>query len=104
MDQVLEGGVFNFEVIARNKFGKRIAISDAGVTLSDATLGTVSVNPDGTNGVFTASGGVEGTEVLTPSAAGVVGTEFPLAVVPDNVVASVVIEKMDLSVTVEPTP
>ena len=103
MAQVAEGGTFNFEVVARNKFGTRVTISDATVVLSDSTLGAVSVNPDGTNGVFTAATGVAGTEMLTPTASGVTGDPFSLPVVADNVVASVAIEEMPLTVSVDAT-
>lgn len=101
MAQVSEGGTFNFEVVARNKFGKRLPISDAAVALSDATLGAVTVSVDGTAGVFTAATGVEGTEVMTPSAAGVTGAPFELPVVADAVVASVTIEEVPLTVSIE---
>jgi len=106
-DQVVEGGTFNFEVVARNKFGTRVAVSDAAVALSDDTLGSVTVNPDGTGGVFTAKTGVQGTEQMTPSAAGVTGSAFALPVVADNAVASVGIEVVPLAdvtdVSIAPT-
>jgi hypothetical protein len=91
--QVVEGDSFKFEVVAKNKFGKRVKVSNAAVTL-DPAEGTVSVDADGTNGVFTAG---SAATVLKPSAGGVTGADFAVEVTPDLAVATVAIQPVDTS-------
>ena len=86
---LVEGGVFNFTVVAKNRHGTVVPINDAAVALDDPNLGTVAVNPDGSAGSFTANVGVTGNVNLTPSAKGVTGTPFPLSVVADLDVVTV---------------
>jgi hypothetical protein len=85
---VVQGGTFEYTVVAKNKSGTVLVIDDATVALSTEDLGTNSVNPDGSNGVFTSTDGA-GNVTLTPKAAGVEGKPFVLEVTEDNVVASV---------------
>lgn len=86
---IVEGGVLNFKVVAKNRFGTVVPVTDAAVVLDNPDLGTVSVSGDGSGGVFTAATGKAGAVGLTPSAGGVIGPAFPVAVVADSEVASV---------------
>ena len=91
MADVVEGQVFNFKVVGRNSALREVALSDAAVSLDNAALGSVTVNPDGTGGVFTA-GSVDGSGNLVATAAGVTSAPFPVNVTADNVVATVEIQ------------
>jgi hypothetical protein len=104
MTTLVEGGILNFTVVARNKFGTIVSVSDASVTLSDATLGSVSVSADGSAGVLTASTGVVGSGELVASAAGVSSAPFSFDVVADTTVATVevVVDSTVASVEVVP--
>lgn len=88
---VVQGGSFPFHVEARNKAGNLVPITDATVALSDPSLGSVSVNADGSGGVFIAGAAAVGSEAMTPTAGGVTGAAFVLDVTLDNVIASVAI-------------
>lgn len=103
MEQVMEGGTYGFMVVAKNKFGTVVPVSDAAVALSDSALGSATVPGDGKACSFVANTGVTGTEVMTPSAGGVTGEPFSLPVVPDTVVASVSIQPL-APATVEVVP
>src|SRR5574337_789045 len=96
-EQVVEGGVFQFIVVAKNKFGTVVPVTDAAVAADNAALGSLVVNHDGTGGVFTAATGTTGTVTLTPSAGGVTGTPYPLDVVADMLVTSVTIQPVSAS-------
>lgn len=101
MPSVVEGGTFEFTVVAKNKSGTVVAVGDAAVALSDSTLGTVTVNGDGSGGVFTAV--KAGDVTLTPSAGGTTGTAYPLTVTPDLVVASVeIVPNAPATVEIQP--
>jgi hypothetical protein len=104
MSDLVEGGVLNFKVVAKNKFGTVVPVADAAVALDRTDLGSVTVNPDGSAGVFTAAAGLEGDVVLTPSAGGVTGTPFPVSVKADSVVASVELVPDTAPATVEIQP
>src|SRR5574337_804322 len=91
-EQVVEGGVFQFIVVAKNKFGTVVPVTDVAVATDNAALGSLVVNHDGTGGVFTAATGTTGTVTLTPSAGGVTGTPYPLDVVADMTIVSVTIQ------------
>lgn len=66
---IVVGGTLSFTVVARDSNGKSLAAPQPiTVTINDPTLGTVSVNPDGTNGLFTSSG-IVGTAIITPHSA-----------------------------------
>lgn len=101
---IVEGQVLNFTVVAKNKFGTVVPISDAVVALDDPTLGSLTVNPDGTAGVFTAATGKAGTVNLTPSAGGVTGAAFPVNVKADATVATVELVPEIAPATVEVQP
>lgn len=83
MAEIVEGGSFSFTVVAKNKFGTVVAISDASVT---ASAGTASVDADGKNGVFA---GPVGVSVLTAAAGGKTSDAFPVEVKADTTVATV---------------
>ena len=84
MAQVVEGGVFNFTVVARNKNGR--VVPDKGITAaSDA--GAVVVVDDGSAGVLTA-GAVDGDFTITATDGTLVAPPFPVTVVADNTPAS----------------
>lgn len=101
MTDVVEGGTFEFKVVAKNKSGTVLTISDAAVALDDSTHGSVTVSPDGSGGVFTATSA--GAVTLTPSAGGVTGTPFPLTITPDMVVATVeIVPNPPATVEVQP--
>lgn len=103
MTDVVEGGTFEFTVVAKNKSGTVIAVTDAAVALDSGDFGTVTVSPDGSGGVFTAT--KAGAVVMTPSAGGVTGTPYPLTVTPDTVVVTVeIVPNPPASVTVVPSP
>lgn len=100
---IVQGGTFTFTVVAKNRLGTVIPVTDAAVALADPSLGSVTLNGDGTAGVFTSSGAV-GSEVLTPSAGGTTGTPFALDVQADTAVASVtIVPDAPASVTVQPS-
>ena len=86
---VAPGGVIHFEVQCFNNGGKRIMPTDATVAVNPTTLGTDSVNADGSSGVFTA-GSAEGTGEITARAAGIDATPLPVNVV-DNTITRVTI-------------
>lgn len=88
---VVQGSTFAFHVEARNKAGNIVPITDAAVALSDPALGTVTVNADGTGGVFSSAPTAAGSETMTPSAGGVTGVGFVVDVTADTAVASVAI-------------
>ena len=93
MADVVEGKVFKFSVFFKNAAGRVLASplpSDAAVTEDRDTAGTVSVNADGSNGVFTA-GGVDGPVNLTATAGGFTSDPLALSVVPDPTPSGVVI-------------
>jgi hypothetical protein len=100
---VVEGGSFTFTVVAKNKFGTVLPVTDAAVSVDNPDLGAVTVNADGTGGVFTAAVGKDGDLNLVPSAGGVQGTPFQLTVSGDTTVASVEIVP-DAPATVEVQP
>lgn len=83
-----EGSFWEFTVVAKNSRGTVVPISDASVELDSAELGTVSVNPDGSGGVFQSTDG-PGTVNLTPKAGGVVGVPYPLEITADMGIATV---------------
>ena len=84
MAQVVEGGVLNFTVVARNKNGR--VVPDKGITAaSDA--GAVVVVDDGSAGVLTA-GDVDGDFTITATDGTLVAPPFPVTVVADNTPAS----------------
>jgi hypothetical protein len=87
---VVQGGKWFYEIVATNKFGDRLVPNDADTDVSDSSMGTVSVNPEGTNCSFTSTG-PEGVVTLTPFAGGMSGTPYDLTVVPDTTVANVTI-------------
>jgi hypothetical protein len=78
-----------FEVQCFNAGGHRVTPSDCTVGVDPTTLGTDTINSDGTNGVFTA-GSAEGSGAITARAGGVDAIPLPINVV-DNTIASVVI-------------
>lgn len=86
MAQVVEGGVFNFTVVAKNAAGR--VVLDTGISASvDPTAGTVAVNPDGTGGVFTAAS-VDGDFAITATDGKLTSAPFVVTVTPDNTPAS----------------
>jgi len=84
MAQVVEGGVFNFTVVAKNAAGR--VVPDSGIVVT-ATGGTVTVADDGSAGVFTA-GGVDGDFAITAADAKLTSAPFPVSVVADNTPAT----------------
>ena len=84
MAQVVEGGVFNFTVVAKNAAGR--VVPDSGIVVT-ATGGTVTVADDGSARVFTA-GGVDGDFAITAADAKLTSAPFPVSVVADNTPAS----------------
>jgi hypothetical protein len=84
MAQVVEGGVFNFTVVAKNAAGR--VVPDKGVTVS-ATGGSATVADDGSAGVFTA-GAVDGDFAITATDGTLTSAPFAVAVVADNAPAS----------------
>jgi hypothetical protein len=73
---MIEGGVLNFKVVAKNKFGTVLSVSDAAVSVSDASFGSVSVAADGTGGVFQSVPGVVGQVTLVATAGGLTSAPF----------------------------
>jgi hypothetical protein len=103
MEQILEGQVFRFTVVAKTASGRVVTPTTAAVTLDNAVFGDVTVNPDGTGGVFTSFVGQVGTVNLLPSAEGVTGSPFPVDVQADNVITSVeIVPDAVVSVAVQP--
>lgn len=99
---VKKGGTFTYKVVAKNKDGDVLPISDATVLVSPDGLGSNSVNPDGTGGAFVS--GAAGTVSLTPVAGGVTGTPFSLEITFDTTIASVtIVPDPPASVTVQPS-
>jgi hypothetical protein len=84
MAQVVEGGVFNFTVVAKNAAGR--VVPDKGVTVS-ATGGSATVADDGSAGVFTA-GAVDGDFAITATDGTLTSAPFAVSVVADNTPAS----------------
>lgn len=95
---VVQGGSFAFHVEAR-KAGVLVPITDAAVALSDPALGSVTVNADGTGGVFVAAADAAAPETMTPSAGGTTGTPFVLDITAAPVVVTIV---PDASVAIVP--
>lgn len=85
---VVQGGTFEYTVVAKNKSGTVLSINDAAVSVSPDNLGTNEIQADGSGGKFTSTDG-PGSVSLVPSAAGVTGNAFVLEITEDNVVASV---------------
>jgi hypothetical protein len=96
---VVQGGTFPFHVEAK-KLGVLQPITDAAVALSDPALGTVTVNADGTGGVFTAANDAAAPETMTPTALGVTGAGFVLDITPAPVVVSIVPDSAPVSVAI----
>jgi hypothetical protein len=84
MAQVVEGGVFNFTVVAKNAAGR--VVPDKGVTVS-ATGGSATVADDGSAGVFTA-GAVDGDFAITATDGTLTSAPFAVSVVADNTPAT----------------
>lgn len=84
MAQVVEGGVLNFTVVAKNAAGR--VVPDSGVTVV-ADGGVASVADDGSAGVFTA-GAVDGDFAITATDGKLTSAPFPVSVVADNTPAS----------------
>lgn len=103
-EQVVEGGTFGFIVVAKNKFGTTLPITDATVAV-DAPVGSATINSDGSNGVFTAGTGAAGSCNLVAKVAGVESAPFGIDVVADTAVASVEIQPAAPAVvSVAPAP
>ena len=83
------GAVFNFTVVAANKAGT--TVPDTGITVSvdNPAVGTVTVNPDGTAGVFTAV--AAGAANLVATDGKITSAPFPVNVVADVTPASLTI-------------
>jgi hypothetical protein len=84
MAQVVEGGVFNFTVVAKNAAGR--VVPDSGVTVS-VTGGSAVVADDGSAGVYTA-GAVDGDFAIVASDGKLTSAPFPVTVAADNAPAS----------------
>lgn len=84
MASVVEGGVLNFTVVAKNAAGR--VVPDSGVVVT-TTGGTVTVADDGSAGVFTA-GAVDGDFAITAADAKLTSVPFAVSVVADNAPAT----------------
>jgi len=104
---IVQGTSFAYVVVTLNSFGTVLPTTNASVGLSDPSLGTNVVNPDGTGGLFTSTNGA-GTETMTPSASGISpGTPFALDITVDQTPASVIISPASAapaSVVIQPKP
>jgi len=92
MAQVVEGGVFNFTVVAKNAAGRvvpgsgiKVNVTQNGGTVDGAPTATVA--DDGSAGVLTA-GIVDGEFLLAANNDKIASAPFPITVTPDNAVAS----------------
>ena len=86
MAQVVEGGVFNFTVVAKNAKGR--VVPDKGITASvDPSAGAVAVADDGSAGVFTA-GAVDGDFAIAATDGTLTATPLVVTVVADNTPAT----------------
>jgi len=86
MAQVVEGGVFNFTVVAKNAAGR--VVPDKGITASvDPSAGTVTVADDGSAGVFTA-GNVDGDFAIAATDGTLKAAPFVVTVAADNTPAT----------------
>ena len=86
MANVVEGGVLNFTVVAKNAAGR--VVPDSGISASvDTPVGTVTVNADGSGGVFTA-GSTDGSGNIFATDGKLTSAPFPVTVAADNTPAS----------------
>lgn len=104
---VVEGGSFPFHLECKNSRGTVVVPTDATVALSDPSLGTVTINADGSGGVFTSTAG-PGSEVITGTAGGVSAgpsNPFSLDITADTTIVSVAVVSDAVStVAVVPGP
>lgn len=84
MAQVVEGGVLNFTVVAKNAAGR--VVPDTGVVVT-ATGGVATVADDGSAGVYTA-GAVDGDFAITAADGKLTSAPFEVTVTADNTPAT----------------
>jgi hypothetical protein len=97
-----EGEVFNFRVVAKNKSGRELPVTDASVDNLNPSVGVAVVDPATGVGTFTASSDTVGGTFLIPKAGGVEGAEFPIAVQTDVTVATVELVPVPDAVVIVP--
>jgi len=86
---MLQGDSLKFTVVCKNKHGVVVPSADAAVTVSPATLGSVTAGVDGSAGSFTADAHQVGVGALVATAGGVSSAPFPVSVEADVAIATV---------------